>query len=240
MMQQAFESGNIQVTQGESQVIDLRGSGLRDQIMGALEQHGIDPQAAQGAEIDADDVPGLQDQIMQALQDAGVDVGRLGNGAEELTIEGGRTRAPTPTPAPTRAKPVPEKGEIGRGERFRPASGGCAAAFPGPASPIATPGASRGRRDRAGRHGLRGRGRHPPARVRDGAGRPELAGARLLVCTHAHSDHYGLAGPIMDAAGCELWMHPPGSTSGDSRRTPTRRLDRRIEVARQSGVPAGA
>ena len=31
---------------------------------------------------------------------------------------------------------------------------------------------------------------------------------RLLVCTHAHSDHYGLAGPIVDAAGCELWMHP--------------------------------
>jgi hypothetical protein len=89
MMQQAFESGNIQVTQGESQVIDLRGSGLRDQIMGALEQHGIDPQAAQGAEIDADDVPGLQEQIMQALQDAGVDLGQLGNGAGEITIEGG-------------------------------------------------------------------------------------------------------------------------------------------------------
>ena len=89
MMQQAFETGNIQVTQGESQVIDLRGSGLREQIMGALEQHGIDPQAAQGSEIDAADVPGLQEQIMRALQDAGVDVGQLGNGAGEITIEGG-------------------------------------------------------------------------------------------------------------------------------------------------------
>lgn len=89
MMQQAFESGNIQVTQGDSQVIDLRGSGLRDQIAGALEQHGIDPEAAQGSEINAGDVPGLQEQIMQALQEAGVDVGQLGNGSGEITIEGG-------------------------------------------------------------------------------------------------------------------------------------------------------
>src|SRR2546423_15361860 len=35
-----------------------------------------------------------------------------------------------------------------------------------------------------------------------------LEHVRLLVCTHAHSDHYGLAGPIMRGAGCELWMHP--------------------------------
>jgi hypothetical protein len=89
MMQQAFQSGDIQVTQGENQVIDLRGSGLRDEIMGALEQHGIDPGAAQGSEIDASDVPGLQEQIMQALQDAGVDVGQLGNGSGEISIEGG-------------------------------------------------------------------------------------------------------------------------------------------------------
>ena len=36
----------------------------------------------------------------------------------------------------------------------------------------------------------------------------ELADVRLVVCTHAHADHYGLAGPIVDAAGCELWIHP--------------------------------
>jgi glyoxylase-like metal-dependent hydrolase (beta-lactamase superfamily II) len=35
-----------------------------------------------------------------------------------------------------------------------------------------------------------------------------LEHVRLLVCTHAHSDHYGLAGPIVRRAGCELWMHP--------------------------------
>jgi hypothetical protein len=89
MMQKAFQSGDIQVTQGESRVIDLRGSGLRDEIVGALEQYGIDPSASQGGEINAGDVPGLQEKIMQALQDAGVDVGQLGNGAGEITIEGG-------------------------------------------------------------------------------------------------------------------------------------------------------
>ncbi len=85
---QAFQSGNFQVTQGESQVIDLRGSGLRDEILGALQQHGIDPDAAPGAQINAGDVPGLQEQIMQALEDAGIDVSQLGNGSGGITIEG--------------------------------------------------------------------------------------------------------------------------------------------------------
>ena len=36
----------------------------------------------------------------------------------------------------------------------------------------------------------------------------ELSGCRLLVCTHAHSDHYGQAATIVERTGCELWMHP--------------------------------
>jgi glyoxylase-like metal-dependent hydrolase (beta-lactamase superfamily II) len=61
---------------------------------------------------------------------------------------------------------------------------------------------------------------------------------RLLVCTHAHSDHYGLAAPIVDAAGCELWMHPNHGHMTRSAADPDRAFERRIEVARQSGVPA--
>jgi glyoxylase-like metal-dependent hydrolase (beta-lactamase superfamily II) len=61
---------------------------------------------------------------------------------------------------------------------------------------------------------------------------------RLLVCTHAHSDHYGLAGPIVDAAGCELWMHPNHSHMTRAAGDPDAAFERRIEVARQSGVPA--
>src|SRR6188472_3999958 len=63
---------------------------------------------------------------------------------------------------------------------------------------------------------------------------------RLLVCTHAHSDHYGLAGSIVDAAGCELWMHPNHAHMTRAAQDPERMLDRRIEVARQSGVPEEA
>jgi glyoxylase-like metal-dependent hydrolase (beta-lactamase superfamily II) len=63
---------------------------------------------------------------------------------------------------------------------------------------------------------------------------------RLLVCTHAHGDHYGLAGPIVDAAGCELWMHPNHQHATRSAQDPERAIERRIEVARQSGVPEDA
>lgn len=63
---------------------------------------------------------------------------------------------------------------------------------------------------------------------------------RLVVCTHAHSDHYGLAGPIVDAAGCELWMHPNHAHMTRAAEDPDTAFERRIEVARQSGVPLEA
>jgi glyoxylase-like metal-dependent hydrolase (beta-lactamase superfamily II) len=61
---------------------------------------------------------------------------------------------------------------------------------------------------------------------------------RLLVCTHAHSDHYGLAAPIMERSGCELWMHPNHAHMTKAAQDPERAFERRFEVARQSGVPA--
>jgi glyoxylase-like metal-dependent hydrolase (beta-lactamase superfamily II) len=67
-----------------------------------------------------------------------------------------------------------------------------------------------------------------------------LEHVRLVVCTHAHSDHYGLAGPIIDASGCELWMHPNHAHMTKRAADPERSLERRIEVARQSGVPEEA
>jgi glyoxylase-like metal-dependent hydrolase (beta-lactamase superfamily II) len=68
----------------------------------------------------------------------------------------------------------------------------------------------------------------------------ELGHVRLLVCTHAHTDHYGLAGPIIDATGCELWMHPAWEHVRGLADDPDGALEQRIEVARQSGVPAAA
>jgi glyoxylase-like metal-dependent hydrolase (beta-lactamase superfamily II) len=64
-----------------------------------------------------------------------------------------------------------------------------------------------------------------------------LEDVTLVVCTHAHTDHYGLAGPIVDRSGAELWMHPAWEHIRAMIDDPDATLDRRIEVARQSGVP---
>jgi len=63
---------------------------------------------------------------------------------------------------------------------------------------------------------------------------------RLVVCTHSHTDHYGLAGAITERAGCELWMHPRWGHVRLQADDPKAALEARIEVARQSGVPAKA
>jgi len=60
---------------------------------------------------------------------------------------------------------------------------------------------------------------------------------RLVVCTHSHTDHYGLAGSIVEAAGCELWMHPRWEHVRPLAEDAKAALEARIEVARQSGVP---
>src|SRR4051812_20465969 len=59
----------------------------------------------------------------------------------------------------------------------------------------------------------------------------------LLVCTHSHIDHYGLAASICEAAGCELWMHPRWEHVRLLASDPAAALEHRLEVARQSGVP---
>ncbi len=64
-----------------------------------------------------------------------------------------------------------------------------------------------------------------------------LQDTRLLVCTHAHSDHCGQAATIVERVGCELWMHPSHELMARILADPDAVLARRIEVARQSGVP---
>ena len=65
----------------------------------------------------------------------------------------------------------------------------------------------------------------------------KLEHVRLLVCTHAHSDHYGQAATVVDASGCELWMHPNYAHARAALDDRDALLARRFEVARQSGVP---
>ena len=68
----------------------------------------------------------------------------------------------------------------------------------------------------------------------------DLADASLLAITHAHSDHWGQAAPIVERAGCEMWMHPNHGAQFANLADPDRALTRRMEVARHSGVPDGA
>jgi glyoxylase-like metal-dependent hydrolase (beta-lactamase superfamily II) len=68
----------------------------------------------------------------------------------------------------------------------------------------------------------------------------ELEGCRLVVCTHAHSDHYGQAATIVERTGCELWMHPNHEHMTRAASDPEAWLEARLEVARQSGVPEAA
>jgi glyoxylase-like metal-dependent hydrolase (beta-lactamase superfamily II) len=67
-----------------------------------------------------------------------------------------------------------------------------------------------------------------------------LEQVQLLACTHAHSDHWGQAAPIMERAGCELWMHPNHAHATAGAHDPEAALQRRLEVGRQSGVPPAA
>jgi len=67
--------------------------------------------------------------------------------------------------------------------------------------------------------------------------RLRLDDVRLIVCTHAHSDHCGQAAAIVQRVGCELWMHPSHELMTRMVEDPDAVLAQRLEVARQSGVP---
>jgi glyoxylase-like metal-dependent hydrolase (beta-lactamase superfamily II) len=64
-----------------------------------------------------------------------------------------------------------------------------------------------------------------------------LEQAKLVVCTHAHTDHCGQAATIVERAGCELWMHPNHENLNRMISDPDAVFARRLEIARQSGVP---
>jgi glyoxylase-like metal-dependent hydrolase (beta-lactamase superfamily II) len=67
-----------------------------------------------------------------------------------------------------------------------------------------------------------------------------LEHVRLIVCSHAHADHWGQVAPIKQRAGCEFWMHPNHEHATRTAADPALALARRLEVARQSGVPEAA
>jgi Short C-terminal domain len=71
--QLGIDPSHVQVEQGASQTLDLRGSGAREQILGLLRQHGIDPDKP-GQQVDASTIPGLQQAIVSLLGEHGVQI----------------------------------------------------------------------------------------------------------------------------------------------------------------------
>ncbi len=63
--------------QQSSQVLDLRGTGAREQVLKALREHGIDPDK-KGQTINASTIPGLQEAVFRALGQAGVQIPNAG------------------------------------------------------------------------------------------------------------------------------------------------------------------
>jgi glyoxylase-like metal-dependent hydrolase (beta-lactamase superfamily II) len=60
---------------------------------------------------------------------------------------------------------------------------------------------------------------------------------RRVVLTHAHVDHCGQAPPVAERAGCEVWAHRAYGHHTAAADDAEAALARRVEVARQSGVP---
>ncbi len=88
MIQQAMASGNVQISQGEAQTIDMRGTDLGEQIKGIMAQHGIDPDS--GAVQQAGDTNTyieMQQQILQALAQHGIDPNASGTSINVTNVE---------------------------------------------------------------------------------------------------------------------------------------------------------
>jgi hypothetical protein len=80
MIQRAIAEGNVQIEQGPSQTIDMRGTGLREEILGLMQQHGIDAESGTVRSVDASAYGDMQQQMLAALARHGIDPGASGTG----------------------------------------------------------------------------------------------------------------------------------------------------------------
>ena len=65
----------------------------------------------------------------------------------------------------------------------------------------------------------------------------ELADISRIVITHAHVDHYGLAGKLMELTGAELWMHALTDLDCEKYRHPDTAVARRRDTYSDHGLP---
>jgi glyoxylase-like metal-dependent hydrolase (beta-lactamase superfamily II) len=131
------------------------------------------------------------------------------------------------------------KRELGRGERVLPGVFRLRLPLPWPGVPHCNAWAVRSEDGFV----LFDTGMHQPGSLEQLERALQMCGLRvedtkLVVCTHAHSDHYGQAATIVQRAGCEFWMHPKHEHMTRMLEDPEAENARRVEVARQSGVPA--
>ncbi len=88
MIQQAIATGNVQITQGEAQTIDMRGTDLGEQIKAIMAQHGIDPETGQAnVSGDTNTYLQMQQQILQALAQHGIDPNASGTSINVTNVE---------------------------------------------------------------------------------------------------------------------------------------------------------
>ncbi|HEY0001055.1 MAG TPA: MBL fold metallo-hydrolase [Actinoplanes sp.] len=66
----------------------------------------------------------------------------------------------------------------------------------------------------------------------------ELSDVSRIVITHAHIDHYGLAGRLMELTGAELWMHALTDLDCEKYRHPDTAVARRRDTYTDHGLPA--
>ena len=78
MIQKAIAEGNVTIEQGPTQTIDMRGTGLREEILGIMREHGIDPETQTAQNVDAGAYGSMQQQILEALAKRGIDAGASG------------------------------------------------------------------------------------------------------------------------------------------------------------------
>jgi hypothetical protein len=72
MIARAISSGNAQIST-ESHVLDMRGSGLREEILGLLSGQGVD--LSQGGQVNLDGSEGTGQELVELLRRHGLDLG---------------------------------------------------------------------------------------------------------------------------------------------------------------------
>ena len=65
----------------------------------------------------------------------------------------------------------------------------------------------------------------------------ELDDVSRILITHAHIDHYGLAGRLMESTGAELWMHALTDLDCEKYRHPDTAVARRRDTFTDHGLP---